>query len=300
MSALLQLLSPNAVRGLGGLAGLAAGLGAGRLADTLPRRYDVTLLVEGAARRRRNLAVAMLGTAIGVWLGHLLTGVPEVTAPRAAFYFAVNLALAVALVAAAAVDLEHMILPNELTLGGALVALATSPWRTVGFVGSLIGIAVGLGITYLPFALYKRLRGRSGMGLGDAKLALFAGAWLGAPGAIFVVFAGAVQSALCALVMRVLGLTFAVPASVQAEIAELRAKAAAGDEEALSALADDPMAADLRKPGEPGDSGADGPPDEAFATMRLPMGPFLVLSCLEFLFARREILDLFDRYVAPR
>jgi prepilin signal peptidase PulO-like enzyme (type II secretory pathway) len=134
------------------------------------------------------------------------------------------------------------------------------------------------------------------MGLGDAKLALFAGAWLGAPGAVYVVFAGAVQSALCALVMRVLGLTFAVPASVQAEIAELRAKAAAGDEEALEALADDPMAADVRKPGEPGDSGA----EEAFATMRLPMGPFLVLSCLEFLFARREILDLFDRYVAPR
>jgi leader peptidase (prepilin peptidase)/N-methyltransferase len=300
MSALLQTVSPNAVRGLGGLLGLAAGLGAGRLADALPRRYDVTLLVEGPARTRRNVTLAILGAAIGLWLGHLLTRLPEVTAPRAAFYLAVNLGLAVAIVAAAAVDLEHMILPNELTLGGALVALATSPWRPVGFVGSLIGIAVGLGITYVPFALYKRLRGRSGMGLGDAKLALFAGAWLGAPGAIYVVFAGAVQSALCALVMRVLGLTFAVPASVQAEIAELRAKAAAGDEEALSALADDPMAADVREPGEHGDSGAEREAGEAFATMRLPMGPFLVLSCLEFLFARREILDLFDRYVAPR
>ena len=300
MSALLQTFSPDTVLGLGGVIGLAAGLGAGRLADTLPHRYDITLLVEGRARTRRNVAVAILGTGIGVWLGHLLASVPEVTAPRAAFYFAVNLALAMALVAAAAVDLEHMILPNELTLGGALVALATSPWRTVGFVGSLVGIAVGLGITYLPFALYKRLRGRSGMGLGDAKLALFAGAWLGAPGAIYVVFAGALQSALCALIMRLLGLTFAVPASVQAEIAALRAKAAAGDEEALSLLADDPMAADVGKPGEPGDTGADPQPDDAFATMRLPMGPFLVLSCLEFLFARREILDLFDRYVAPR
>ena len=300
MSALSQTFSPNAVRGLGGLHGHAAGFGAGRLADALPHRYEITLLVEGPARARRNVAVAMLGTGIGAWLGHLLASVPEVTAPRAAFYFAVNLALAMALVAAAAVDLEHMILPNELTLGGALVALAAAPWRTVGFVGSLIGIAVGLGITYLPFALYKRLRGRSGMGLGDAKLALFAGAWLGASGAIYVVFAGALQSALCALVMRVLGLTFAVPASVQAEIAELRAKAAAGDEEALSLLADDPMAADVREPGAPGASGDDGRLDDAFATMRLPMGPFLVLSCLEFLFARREILDLFDRYVAPR
>ena len=300
MSALNNALSPNVVRALGALVGLAGGLGAGRAADTLPRRYEVTLLVEGPARTRRNVAIALIGTVIGAWLAHLVTRSASVTAEQAAFYFGVNLVLCLALVAAAAVDLEHMILPNEVTLGGALIALATSPWRAVGLVGSLVGIAVGLALTYLPFLIYKKLRGRSGMGLGDAKLALFAGAWLGAPGAVFVIFAGAVQSALCAVIMRLLGVTFAVPASVQAEIAELRAKAAAGDEEALSLLADDPMAADVRKPGEQVGSDTETPPTEAFATMRLPMGPFLVLSCLEFVFARRQILDLFDRYVAPR
>lgn len=296
MSALLDALSPNAVRGLGAVAGLAGGLCAGRLADTLPRRYGVTLLVEGRARTRRNAAVAVLGTAIGLWLAYLVTAVPEVTIERAAFYFSVNLALSVALVAAAAVDLEHMILPNELTLGGALLALVSSTWRGVGLVGSLVGIVVGLAITYLPFLLYKRLRGRSGMGLGDAKLALFAGAWLGAPGAIFVVFAGALQSALCAALMRVLGLSFPVPASVQAEIADLRAKAAAGDEEARELLADDPMAADVTTPHPDGANRAAA----HLATMRLPMGPFLVAACLEFVFARRQILELFDRYIAPR
>jgi leader peptidase (prepilin peptidase)/N-methyltransferase len=299
MSALLELLPPNAVRGLGALAGLAGGVGAGRLADALPGRYDVTLLVGGRARARRNAVLALLGAALGLWLAYLVTAVPEVTIERAAFYFSVNLGLSLSLVAAAAVDLEHMILPNEVTLGGALVALATSPWRAVGLVGSLIGIAVGLGLTYLPFVIYKRLRGRSGMGLGDAKLALFAGAWLGAPGAVFVIFAGALQSALCAGIMRVLGVSFAVPASVQAEIAELRAKAAAGDEDARSLLADDPMAADVREPGSGDDSGDEGTPAESLATMRLPMGPFLVLACLEFLFARRQIMELFDRYVAP-
>jgi len=299
MSALLDALSPNAVRGLGALAGLAGGLGAGRAADALPSRYEVTLLVRGRARTRRNVVLAVLGTVIGAWIAHFVTMVPATTLERAAFYFSVNLALCLALLAAAAVDLEHMILPNEVTLGGALVALATSPWRGVGLVGSLVGIAIGLAITYLPFVVYKRLRGRSGMGLGDAKLALFAGAWLGGPGAVFVVFAGALQSALCAGIMRVLGLSFAVPASVQAELAELREKAAAGDEEARSLLADDPMAADVGNPGEPDDSGADGNPSQSLATMRLPMGPFLVLACLEFVFARRQILELFDRYVAP-
>lgn len=292
MSALLAVVSPNTVRALGALAGLAGGALAGYVADWLPRRYEVTLLVEGAARTRRNAALAVIGAVVGLVLAFFVTAVPDVSATRAAFYFAVNLLLALSLLAAAAVDLEHMILPNEVTLGGALVALATSPWRAVGLVGSLVGVAFGLGLTYLPFVLYKKLRGRSGMGLGDAKLALFAGAWLGAPGAVFVVFAGALQSALCAAIMRLLGVSFAVPASVQAEIAELRAKAAAGDEEARSLLADDPMAADVSNPGDADDT-------ESLAAMRLPMGPFLVLACLEFLFARREIMELFNRYVAP-
>ncbi|MDB5215192.1 MAG: hypothetical protein JWO86_3119 [Myxococcaceae bacterium] len=248
MSALLDVVSPATVRFAGALAGGLLGLASARLADVLPRRYDIKHLVEGRARTLRNVAVVALSIAIGGWFGHLVTRVPDASIERALFYFSVNASLAVALVAAAAVDLEHMILPNELTLGGAVLALASSTWRGVGLVGSIVGIVVGLALTYLPFLLYKKLRGRSGMGLGDAKLAMFAGAWLGAPGAVFVVFAGALQSALCALVMRVLGVSFAVPASVQAELDDLRARADAGDEEARELLADDPMAADVTAP----------------------------------------------------
>lgn len=303
MRALLDVLSPSAVRGIGALAGLAGGLVAGRLADALPRRYEITLLVGGSARTRRNVALAATCAVIGGGLAHLVTDARGASIERAAFYFAINLALCVAVVAAAAVDLEHMVLPNELTLGGAALALASSYWRGVGVVGSVTGLAIGLALTYLPFLLYKWLRGRSGMGLGDAKLALLAGAWLGAPGAIWVVAAGALQSALCAGLMRVLGLSFAVPASVQAELADLRAKAAAGDEQARALLADDPMAADVDSAGAEGDTAAsgsrDGARDASLATMRLPMGPFLVVACLEFVFARGHILALFDRYVAP-
>jgi leader peptidase (prepilin peptidase) / N-methyltransferase len=262
--------SPDLVHGVGALAGLTGGLVAGRIADVMPRRYGITHLATGRPRARRNLGLVALGGAIGLWLAHMLTLAAATSLERAIFYFAVNLVLCTGLVAAAAVDLEHMILPNELTLGGAALALATAPWRGIGVVGAIAGMVVGLAVTYLPALAYKRLRGRSGMGLGDAKLTLVAGAWLGAEGAIFVVFAAAVQSALSALLMRAFGLTFAVPASVVAELAELRAKADAGDEEARALLADDPM------------------------------GPFLVLACLEFVFARRQILDLFDRLVAPQ
>lgn len=284
-------LGPNGLLGIGALLGLAGGLVGVRLADRLPARYDIELIVGGRARTRRNVALVVTAVAAGGWLGHLVAMAADASIERAAFYFLMNLTLCVAILSAAAVDLEHMVLPNELTLGGALLALATSPWRGVGLLGALIGAGVGLGLMYLPFVLYKRLRGHSGMGLGDAKLALLAGAWLGPEGAIFVVFAGAVQSALCALSMRALGLSFAVPASVQAELQVLKAKAAAGDADAKSMLADDPMAADVGE-GGPGRAGE-------VLTMRLPMGPFLVLACLEFLFARRQLLELFNRYIAP-
>jgi hypothetical protein len=121
--------------------------------------------------------------------------------------------------------------------------------------------------------------------------------------------------------MRVLGVSFPVPASVLAEIADLRAKAAAGDADAISILADDPMAAEVGAPdavrgtdlnagvetAEPSAASEAAPGKEPsatssspLATMRLPLGPFLVLACLEFVFLRREILELFDRYIAPR
>jgi leader peptidase (prepilin peptidase) / N-methyltransferase len=280
-------LSQSVLIVLGALVGCVGGIGATRLCDVLPPRYGITEVVTGQARARRNVGVVILAIAIGMWLAHLVAGAPNTSLERAGFYFATNLALSLALLAAAAVDLEHMILPNELTLGAAALALVTSPWRAVGLDGALVGAAVGLALTYLPFLLYKKRRGRSGMGLGDAKLAVVAGSWLGAPGAIFVVFAGAVQSVIFAAIMRLLGVKPTMPASVQAEIAALRAKAEAGDLEAIAILADDPMAADV------------GGGENTLATMRLPMGPFLVLACLEFLIARAPIMSVFDRLLAP-
>ncbi|MBX3186328.1 MAG: prepilin peptidase [Labilithrix sp.] len=277
-------LSPHLVRALGGLFGLAGGVAAGRLADALPPRYEIRHLTQGSARARRNVVLVVLGILIGVALAHFTLMAPERSVARAGIAFGTNLVLAISLTGAAAVDLEHMILPNEVTLGGAALALATAYFRDVGLVGALVGMVAGVAITYLPALLYKKIRGRSGMGIGDAKLALLAGAWLGAEGVLFVIFAGAVQSALSATVMRLAGFQLAVPESVKAEIDELRAKAAAGDAEARELLGDDPMAADV---------------GDALANMRLPLGPFLVLGCLEFLFGQREILRAWASFFDP-
>ncbi|HVH42787.1 MAG TPA: hypothetical protein VM925_10610, partial [Labilithrix sp.] len=70
--------------------------------------------------------------------------------------------------------------------------------------------------------------------------------------------------------------TYDVPESVKAEIQALRARADAGDEEAKDMLDGDPMVGETRR---------------GWLGMRLPLGPFLALGCLEVLFLRRWLVD---------
>jgi len=269
-------LDPRLLLATGAALGLALGGLAAKVADALPSRYGITHLTRGPARTKRNAALVLLSTLCAIGIAAVLTRAPDVSAAHAALLLATNAVVAASVLAAAAIDLEHMILPNELTLGATVLCVATSPLRSVGLVGSIAGAVVGLAIAYLPFLLYKRLRGQSGMGLGDAKLALMAGAWFGVAGAPFVLFFGALQSALTAAAMRALGVSYGIPESVAAELRELRARADAGDEEAKSELADDPMAGDER---------------EGTLGMRLPLGPFLALGCVEVLFLRVWLVE---------
>ena len=269
-------LDANLLRAGGAVVGALLGLVAAKLADTLPRRYGITHLVTGPRRSRRNVALVVLSALCALGIAQVLTGAEDVSIAHAGLLLATNAIIAASVLAAAAIDLEHMILPNELTLGPAVLCLVTSPLRSIGLAGSVIGALVGLAIAYLPFLLYKRMRGQSGMGLGDAKLALMAGAWHGIAGAPFVLFLGALQSTLAAVVMRAFGIVYEEPESVKAEIRELRARAEAGDEDAKQELEDDPMAGEAR---------------EGTLGMRLPLGPFLALGCIEVLFLRRWLVE---------
>jgi leader peptidase (prepilin peptidase)/N-methyltransferase len=83
------------------------------------------------------------------------------------------------------IDLESYLLPDILTLPGAVLALVASsflpPAHTlgIGWQQALLGAALGGGGLWLVSELYRRLRGREGLGLGDAKLLLLVGALLG-------------------------------------------------------------------------------------------------------------------------
>lgn len=269
-------VDPNLLRATGAVFGVAFGVLAGRLADALPRRYGITHLAATSRRSRRNVALVVLSLLVALGIAQVLVSAPDLSMGHAAFLLATNALLVAMVLSAAAIDLEHMILPNELTMGATLLCLASSPLRSIGPLGSIVGTVVGFLLSYLPFLLYKKLRGRSGMGLGDAKLTALAGAWHGIEGAIFVLFAGALQSTLAALFLRISGLRYEMPESVKAELASLRTRAEAGDAEANQELADDPMATEV---------------EDGVLAMRLPLGPFLTLACIEVLFLRRWLAE---------
>jgi leader peptidase (prepilin peptidase)/N-methyltransferase len=218
-----------------------------------------------------QVAVLTLPSGTPLWQGGLL--------------FAAELALGLGLIAAAFIDLSHMYLPDSLTLGGALLGLLSVPLRPDGaWQESLIGAVVGFLIVWLPFDLLHRvLRGRAGMGLGDAKLVLLAGAWFGWQGAVFTLLAGAAQATVVVVALYLVHGRIDEPEAVKLERAELEQELARATPEERAELeqelALDPLAQE---------------PEAGFGKARIAFGPFLVLSVLELLvfggFIREELL----------
>jgi leader peptidase (prepilin peptidase) / N-methyltransferase len=95
------------------------------------------------------------------------------------------------LIAASMIDLRHYWLPDALTLPlvptGLLIA-----WMTTGTISDqVIGAITGFAVLAVVRRLYWSIRGREGLGLGDAKLLAAAGAWVGWAGLPSVVLIAA-------------------------------------------------------------------------------------------------------------
>ncbi len=197
---------------------------------------------------------------------------------HASMVFLANASLCLALMAAAFIDLEFMIIPDSITIGGTVLGLATFAFRDLELTDALIGAAGGfLGVWLLFDRLYRLLRGFPGMGLGDAKLLMLAGAWFGWSGALFVLGAGAIQGTIAAVISLVTGRGLDDPEAVQREREELKAEleklSDEEREEILAELEGDPL---LEEAGD------------GVGRARIAFGPFLILAILETLLIGRE------------
>ncbi len=91
----------------------------------------------------------------------------------------VRVAFATALIALFAIDLEHHLLPNAITLPGIVVGLIVSLVLPPGIVDSILGMLLGGGVLWAIGEAYYRYSGQEGMGGGDVKMLAMIGAFLG-------------------------------------------------------------------------------------------------------------------------
>lgn len=101
-----------------------------------------------------------------------------------------GLILVFGLVTSSFIDLKHMILPDEFTIGGLVIGLigaALNPERY--FLDAVIGVLIGGGFLLALAYFYYWWRGVEGMGGGDIKLLGWLGAvlgWQGIPTVVMV------------------------------------------------------------------------------------------------------------------
>jgi leader peptidase (prepilin peptidase) / N-methyltransferase len=105
--------------------------------------------------------------------------------------FFIYYAFLAALFAASIIDLEHRLIPDEISIGGAVVGmgLAFLPGGKITPLPAVIGAVAGFLVLFVVAESYYLMTKREGMGLGDANLLAMIGAFLGwrsLPAVIFI------------------------------------------------------------------------------------------------------------------
>lgn len=104
------------------------------------------------------------------------------------------------------IDWRSFLLPDVLTLPLLLGGLALVAWDDPdALTDHAVACTLGYGSFQAVAFAYRRLRGRDGLGGGDAKLIAAAGAWCGLAALPFVIFFSAVAGLLAALGLALAG-----------------------------------------------------------------------------------------------
>jgi leader peptidase (prepilin peptidase)/N-methyltransferase len=117
------------------------------------------------------------------------------------------------LIALAAIDLDHKLLPDVITLPllwlGLLVSLGGLSWQGqpafADLRSAVIGAAAGYLVLWLMFHAFRLLTGKEGMGYGDFKLLGALGAWLGWQGLPLTILLSTAVGAVLGVVLIIAG-----------------------------------------------------------------------------------------------
>lgn len=122
------------------------------------------------------------------------------TAAFAAFFLFCS-----ALVVITFIDIEHQIIPDEISLSGIVIGFILSfVVKQPDWIDSLLGILLGGGALLLVAYGYHWLTGKDGMGGGDIKLLAMMGAFLGWQAVLFIIFASSLVGSVIGVTIMLL------------------------------------------------------------------------------------------------
>ncbi len=224
-------------------------------------------LLRGKARccgRPYSIRYAFVETLTGlVFLACWLTYPPVIAVA--------GMILLALLIAATFIDLDHMIIPDSITIWGTVAGVlisglvpslhgySTEPLYLLGSIRAafyaMIGVMIGSGLILWIGLLAEAVLRKEAMGFGDVKLMGLIGAFLGWQGAIFTVFGGAIVGTLWFVVAMLVG-----KLTGNKNQAALRAETPEGEETDLAMGA------------------------------QVPFGPMLAIAAAIYLLGGREVL----------
>ena len=150
--------------------------------------------------------VEAITAVIFAWAWSAYGGTPVLLASRLVF--------GCALIVLFAIDLEHHLLPNVITLPGIAAGFLFSLFTEPGWRSSLIGILAGGGVLFAVAEAYYRVRHEEGLGMGDVKMLAMVGAFLGWQMTLMTLMMASLCGSLIGLLLIVTrrgGLKYALP-----------------------------------------------------------------------------------------
>ncbi len=151
----------------------------------------------GARFSPRYALVEALMAAAGAVAVHVFGPTPAALGFYAFFWLLAGIA---------AIDLEHWIIPHELSWSGIGVGLVFSPWNPrATWKGALLGAGVAWAAFTLLSIVGEKVFKKEALGLGDRWLLAMEGAFLGAGALLPIVFLSSLQGSVVGLLLIAIG-----------------------------------------------------------------------------------------------